>query len=63
MTIAEDHQRFLQRIQLDFNRTSGFISLMMGIGVAGGKKFCTGFRKGEIEHAAAQGQLFAGELP
>ena len=44
MAIAENHQRFLQRIQLDLHGAGGFVLLMVGVGVAGGEKLRTGFR-------------------
>ena len=63
MAIAENHQRFLQRIQLDLHGAGGFVLLMVGVGVAGGEKLRTGFRDSQVEHAAAQRELFGSQLP
>lgn len=63
MAIAENHQRFFQRIQLDLYGASGFVLLMVGVGVTGGEKLRAGFGDSQIEHAAAQREFFGGQLP
>lgn len=63
MSIAENHQRFFQRIQLDLYGASGFVLLMVGVGVTGGEKLRAGFGDSQIEHAAAQRKFFGGQLP
>lgn len=43
MALTKGNQRFFALLHLDPYRTGGFILLMLGVGVTGGKEFGTGF--------------------
>jgi hypothetical protein len=63
MALTEGNQRFFSLLHLDPYRTGGFILLMLGVGVPGGKEFGTGFGDSQIDDTTAGFQLTLSKLP